>query len=407
MPRSNEPSIFKAFYSADRGSVALTFALLVIPLIGIAALAIDSGRAFELAQRTEAALDAAALAAAREMVATGGTDEEIGAKAERYLQANLTDNAAADIVFETPVVSIDRAAEEVTVELTTELQTTFGRVLGLGSFRATKSVTASFAVQDIELGIMLDVSGSMGSAGKLTDLKDAVSLLMDEVISDRPYGPKARIGLAPYATSVNAGSFASNAKGAGPGAVNRCVSERKLGAGAFDDSAPVPGKLMGGKPTSCPTSEIVALTSDRSTLDAAIAALSASGATAGHLGAAWAWYLVSPNWASFWPSESKPVAYNDKSAKKAVILMTDGMFNTQYEAENGNSATQALQLCENIKAAGVRVFTISFQAPSTVQPLMEACASGPDSFFSASDGSALKAAFKSIGETLMAIRLKS
>ena len=49
-------------------------------------------------------------------------------------------------------------------------------------------------------------------------------------------------------------------------------------------------------------SEVMPLTSDVDALKAKINGLSASGGTAGHLGTAWAWYTLSPNWASLWPT---------------------------------------------------------------------------------------------------------
>jgi Flp pilus assembly protein TadG len=387
------------------GTVALTFALLAIAIFGVVGLALDSSRAYDLSRRTTTTLDAAALASARVMVAGNATDEEVIAVAKSYITANFSGASFSGLTVSDPVVTIDRAAEEVTVQMIASVQSTIGKVIGVNTFEFDKASTASFAVQDIELGLMLDVSGSMGSGGKLADLKNAVHTLLDKVMQDRAHGPVARVGFAPYSNSINIGSYATKAKGIGT--TNSCVSERKWGEGAFSDDPPAPGKLIGGKATSCPTSEIVPITSDRDTLDTALAALSASGMTAGHLGVAWAWYLVSPKWGGIWPSESTPVGYGDKSATKAVILMTDGMFNTEYEPGNGSSADQALLLCENIKAAGVKVFTVSFQAPVEVLPLMETCASGPEYYFNASNGGALEAAFSSIAETLLSIRLKS
>src|SRR3546814_14572183 len=58
------------------------------------------------------------------------------------------------------------------------------------------------------------------------------------------------------------------------------------------------------------------------------------GSTAGHIGVAWGWYLVSPNFGYLWPFESQPMEYNQihlgQKVMKVVIIMTDGDFNTIY-----------------------------------------------------------------------------
>ncbi|MGL4395333.1 MAG: VWA domain-containing protein, partial [Hyphomicrobium sp.] len=134
-------------------------------------------------------------------------------------------------------------------------------------------------------------------------------------------------------------------------------------------------------------------------------AFQANGATAGHLGIAWAWYLISPKWSAIWPSESQPEEHDPAKLIKGVVLMTDGMFNTEYEGNNGSSAQQALKLCANIKASGVEVFTVGFQAPANVLPLLKTCASKPEYAFDAKDGEALKSSFTQISSALKELRV--
>ena len=94
--------------------------------------------------------------------------------------------------------------------------------------------------------------------------------------------------------------------------------------------------------------------------------LSVAGGTAGHLGTAWAWYTLAPNWESLWSSASQPKAYGTADLRKIAILMTDGEYNTEYDTNgvktglpdagtqvNGNSATQAKALCTAMKAKGI------------------------------------------------------
>jgi hypothetical protein len=82
--------------------------------------------------------------------------------------------------------------------------------------------------------------------------------------------------------------------------------------------------------------------------------MQAGGMTAGHLGIAWAWYLLSPEWDRVWPSDSAPRAYNDPDHMRVAIIMSDGEFNTSYESANGGSEAQARELCDNMKAKGAQ-----------------------------------------------------
>jgi hypothetical protein len=142
--------------------------------------------------------------------------------------------------------------------------------------------------------------------------------------------------------------------------------------------------------------------------------LETAGSTAGHLGTAWAWYLLSPNWSSLWPSANAPAAYGADKLKKIAILMTDGEYNTQYtskgisdgsssltscpNAANGVcSSAQAVSLCTAMKAKGIEVYTVGFELDNqTAVNTLSSCATDANHFYNSSTGDALKAAFTDI-----------
>ena len=396
------------FLDDRSGAIALIFALTSLVVVGVIGLAIDGGRAYNLATKQSAVLDAAALAGAKAMKEAGASDDQIKQIVKSFVDAHMNNGSLHGTTTGTPDVVIDRTKDTVDVTMTSTIQNYFGPILGYDTFQVAKGTTAIYSVKDVELGLMLDVSGSMGNSGKLSDLKSAVKDLLEILLPETPGAPNVRIGYAPYATSVNAGIFAAIAKGKGAEEIlNKCVSERLIHNGGFTDDPPKLGHVMGSKPTSCPINEILPITSDKSALASTIDSYVASGSTAGHLGAAWAWYLVSPKWSEIWPSpESTPVPYENKSVLKAVVIMTDGMFNTEYEPDNGVSAEQAEQICTNMKAAGVTVFSVGFQAPAQVAPTLQLCASKAEYYFDAADGSALSDAFKRIADELTALRVK-
>ncbi len=105
-----------------------------------------------------------------------------------------------------------------------------------------------------------------------------------------------------------------------------------------------------------------------------------------------------------WPADSKPVSYNDRKTTKAVILMTDGMFNMAYD--NGNSSTQALSICTGLGEKGVKVHTVAFDAPTSAKAMLQECATrAGGEFHDAADGEELRQAFLAIAQSLNDLRL--
>lgn len=156
--------------------------------------------------------------------------------------------------------------------------------------------------------------------------------------------------------------------------------------------------------------ELVPLTDDRQLLFNRIEDLPATGMTAGHLGTAWAWYTLSPNWNSLWSSSSAATAY-DSDTQKIAILMTDGEYNTQYDASgistsaagsgsavNGTSDAQARSLCTSMKAKGITVYTVGFALGrnSQAERTLNFCASNPSTAYTAESGPQLQDAFQDI-----------
>ncbi|HUS96099.1 MAG TPA: VWA domain-containing protein, partial [Hyphomicrobiaceae bacterium] len=200
----------------------------------------------------------------------------------------------------------------------------------------------------------------------------------------------------------------------GSASSNNCVYERRqLG---FQDSDVYPSgtaalKAQSDLPGSyaCPNAVIQPLSDDKALLKTTVDSYQPNGFTAGHLGTAWAWYVISPNWSSVWPTSAQPAGYNDGKTIKVAVLMTDGEYNT-HGGKNGfgslsNSAATAT--CQSMKAQNIVVYTVGFKltSGSTAETTLKTCASTQSKFFLAEDGNALKAAFKSIAEDITQLRL--
>ena len=421
---NNQAKNRKIFQQDDRGSITIMFAFILVLLVLTAGMAVDTGRAMQVASRTSYALDAAALAAAKDMREQGLSQAEVEVIANKYFKANVKDSVQMDATYNTLQVTIDEDAGSVSLSIVSTLPTNFVKIAGFNKFDIQRSSTAVYNIRDIELGMMLDVTGSMGGQ-KIDDLREAAKDLIDILITNNQSNQNVRIALAPYSASVNAGGFANQVANPLNPSVDGCLIER-TGSTAYDDTAPGSGTWLhaaaAGSPPAdidptegtgsyrCPSAEIMPLTDDHDALKSRIDTFSAGGWTSGHIGMAWAWYLISPDWDNIWTGDSTPVEYKDGKTIKAVLLMTDGNFNTAYA--NGESSDQAEQLCDEMRSADkeIVIFSIAFQAPSAAQTLLKNCSSPSSAgvgqtFFDASNGEELRIAFRSIAIQLNNLRI--
>ena len=209
-----------------------------------------------------------------------------------------------------------------------------------------------------------------------------------------------------------------------------CVSER-IGSAAYTDASPTSAKVgrnYAATANPCPSATIQPLTAQIATLKSKITSLSETGSTAGQIGLAWGWYTVSPNFNSLWSGNPAGV-YNSSDTLKAVILMTDGDFNSPYctgvmaadagsgsgatadhircNATNGDPFAQATALCNAMKMQHIIVYTVGFAvtANTPAANILKACATGPEYAFLPASGADLKDDFAAIGRDITRLRI--
>jgi len=149
----------------------------------------------------------------------------------------------------------------------------------------------------------------------------------------------------------------------------------------------------------------VELTNNRALLDRYISTMSADGGTAGHLGVAWTWYLISDRWSAIFDDTATPAPFSNSSIKKAVILMTDGAFNIVGHLNQGDSPTQASALCDGMKDRNILVYAVAFKAPTLGQDVLRDCATDAGTFFNATSKAELEDAYTQIAAQLSDLRL--
>ncbi len=439
---------------ADRsGNVAIVFALGAIVLMLAVGAAVDIGRWLHAHDQTQGAVDAAVLAGGR-WLQTNSTDDAgaIAAAQNFYKQETAT---RLPVVNDSISFGVSSDGQTVYANGTAYIKTPFLGFAGINQLpiiaanqqpisQATLAVGGNGG-QSLEVAMMLDITGSMAGQ-KLTDLQSSATDLVNIIVWSDQSQYTSKVAIVPFTedirlpntTAINAArgtSLPTSKKVSGTTYyLSDCVVER-TGTQKYTDAAPGSGQYVMGHYTSTSTtvngkkkgvcvvpSPVQPLTSDKTTLLNAISNLQAGGGTAGHLGTAWAWYTLSPNWNTLWPSNGA-AAYGSSNLQKIAILMTDGDYNTQYDtngisvnqtstsstscpqAANGCSGAQAASLCSAMKAAGITIYTVGFTIPSTDTTainLLTQCASAPNMFYSAADGTQLQQAFRDI-----AIKLSS
>jgi Flp pilus assembly protein TadG len=449
---------FAGFARDVSGDISIMFGLLAVAMFLFVGGAVDIGRWMHARTQTISALDAAVLAGARVLQ----LDADNSAGATQAAEAFYTENTKTRIPLESDTIGFQAADDGMAFTATGNayIRTPFLSLASIDRLPLVKLTGAEYskavlavggnAEQSIEISMMLDITGSMGGQ-KILDLKDAAKDLIDIVVWDEQGEHTSKVALAPFSAAVDAGALAASVAYSPSSSVtfnfkdgyNRtwkktssCVSERQ-GSEAFTDAVPSGANKLPAVYTSsgaCAiTNPVIPLSNDKNGLKAAVDSYVASGTTAGHLGTAWAWYLLSPNWASVLPSNSRPANYGTSDTQKIAILMTDGEYNMQYcnnstvtgasapdrnsnpssssklscTAVNGSSTTQARTLCTNMKAAGITVYTVGFEIPSgsTADTTLQQCATSPGHYYSAQSGEQLKQAFRDIALKISSLYL--
>jgi len=177
------------------GNFAVLTAVVAVPMVGAAGLALDYANMSRSRAELQNALDAAVLAVAQR--GDGVSDAE----AQRIAASFLTGNLAQ--AYRNMAVVRNDTSVTLTAELPTPLS--FGGLFGLHEAVINASSTADMAFAYYEIALVLDTTGSM-AGGKLTAMKEAVNGLIDDLSSRVTDKERLKFALVPFATFVNVGA---------------------------------------------------------------------------------------------------------------------------------------------------------------------------------------------------------
>jgi Flp pilus assembly protein TadG len=445
----------KRWRADERGNIAMIFALSIIPILSIAGVAIDTQMTLTQKNKVQAVIDSAVIFGSRAMQA-GASRTEVTKDVTSYVTALLKQQSNS---LDCAPVALEYAedAEDINASIFCSQPTTLSNVFGKTKMDFRVRSGSTYGIGKVEVAFVFDVSGSMGNSGKMADLKSAALDAVDTLLPttyDANTSDDVRLAMTSYDTMVNAGDYFKAVTNKNPIRTytstydkesrvctrykkngkcrrystvtttettsktinNTCVKER-VGSDAFTDEDPGPGAWLEAAAATynasrdrwdvetCNDIGPLALTDSRASLKAYINNLDDFSMTAGHMGIAWGWYLIDPKWDSVWPSASKPLPYDEPDAAKAIIMMTDGAFNSYFSNGQGNSFDQAKKLCDAAKEEGVVIYTVAFQAPTQGQEILNYCATSADHAFSPEDGQQLKDAYSMIAQSISDLRI--
>ncbi|UJQ95892.1 TadE/TadG family type IV pilus assembly protein [Mariluticola halotolerans] len=196
-------------------------------------------------------------------------------------------------------------------------------------------------------------------------------------------------------------------------------------------SANTSGSNRFGPNAACVSTPLLPLTNTRASVISTIDSMVSNGATNIHQGAIWGFHALSPT------APLEEGRNYETATYKVMILMTDGQ-NTYYSNNSDSSRlngayyyapygfpvnrrmgdesksdgemedlvdARLLKTCENMKAAGIDIFTIGLKPPESVKSMLTSCAKDATQAFFPTNASELTGVFEEIALQLADLRL--
>ncbi len=324
-----------------RGNVAMMFGITLLPIMLAVGVAIDYGQGAAVQQKLAGTVDSIALAAAR----SHDDDQLRQTIGQKFLDANM-DMYGPGVVIQSLIVEFDDETKTVTVRVVAEVPTHLMSIAGIDSQIISSESTVSYeghVSEPVSLALVLDVSGSMGWNNKIGTLRTAATHLLDKLRTADPDAIYVRTGLVTYS--------------------NRIRHTETMDWG-IDQTRPV------------------------------VQSLSANGGTASTAAVSAAGGWLRGNSENAQHAHQAVHEGEEFELHRFMIFMTDGDNNNRSD-DRGTE-----RQCDQIKADGVEIFTVAFEAPRRGRDLLEYCATSEDHYFDADNSADFLAAFEEIGDRI-------
>ncbi|UWR08577.1 TadE/TadG family type IV pilus assembly protein [Ruegeria arenilitoris] len=349
----------ESFVTSESGTMTI-FALFLLMIIFTAAgFAVDVMRYDRERARLQYALDRAVLAAA-------DLDQDLCPKdvvVDYLAKEGLDQYLVGDPIVEPNVCG----ATAVTIEGYRKVQASAQMDVGMhfmqwwdvDSIVSAATSVAEEAIDDVEISLVLDVSGSMNSYNRLANLKVAAKNFVQEM-ADKTEDGKLSISIIPYATQVSLPDYLMD-EFSTTGTNNRanCINftSSEFNTTALDpdtirqrtlhftpwstyDRRPSNGYVYSEVCDELANREVSVLQKDPQVLKDHIESFTAGGNTSIDVGLKWGLALldesIQPVIARLAGDEvpaefaTRPNSYSSNDSMKVLVLMTDGANTTQY-----------------------------------------------------------------------------
>jgi len=406
---------FVGFGKNQSGAVAVLFGLMLLPIFGMMALALD----YSLLQREQkiqqSSADAAALIAASRSSEGGRTDGQLITLAKATFAENYEKLGGKPGAPSANVTILDGV---VSVSFNRPIDTAILGVFGYDEL--TSGVVSKAHTEEpvkLEIALVLDYSSSMDSSGKYEAMRDAAIELI-ESLTTNVVNPGHKFALVPFAEHVYASMSSDFIVGQPAGNVwsnctkdrmwphNRAVSSPVFGDDTtkWTSSAAEDNGGAGADPCNNYTFNnlsVLPLSDDENLAITQLQGMTPYQGTNIAIGVEMGWHVLSPNL-----PYAEGVANGTIDTQKVLVLLTDGRQNQQAHGPGGSYSeaeadAKLLELCDNIKADGIKVISIGFDLSSqeAIDPLTH-CASTPDDFYDADSNSDVAQSFEAIRKAL-------
>ena len=414
---------FARFRRAERGTVAIAFALTLVPMIGFVGAAVDYNSLSNVRNHLQSAADAAALAGAG--LPSSATDKQRNELAKAIFASNLKEVRGAN----PNAGQLTRVRDGVyRYEASVAVDTHLMKLLGIPN--VPLSVKADAARGEAQRGptefvIAFDITNSMVFTPSEFDLSvDAMQEFVENMFKGAK--PNTVIGnILPFSDRVRLAERAHSwLASPAPGSWTGCLQVRE------ETVAGRPQSLTDTPPSALPFSHFVPYTASHGgssyefncfgseatagegkpeKLVDALDRMGRGGTGRPDEGMAWAWRMLSPRWRNHWSKGDYPAAYG--SARKLAILVTDGRTESyRYEVlpPGGTPAVYGYNLgssrgfenlehvCAQMKGVGIEVAVVQLNGNEYATPHLQRCAS-PKRHFPISSLKEFREAFELLG----------
>lgn len=356
--------LLKTFKRDERGGFSILLVAIFTTMILVAGAAVDLVRFEAVRSSIQYNLDRAVLAAAsiRQTQSPADVVNDYMSRVDTLSSFNVAMDAAN--------TSVSATGRKVSANATATLNTYFLKIAGITTMDVEVNSKASEIIPNLEISLVLDVSGSMedpatGGGTKISKLRTAANQFIDTMVANAPAGSISSISIVPYSSNValpqNMWDLYST-EGLHTHRTCALFDETTYGTNAVSTSTTlrqlsyyktesinfgVGGTTVASNYDWCNPntySEVYPFSTDATALKARINNMVAIGGTATHIGTKWGVALLDPaaqvvatsigssNAAGF------PNAYTSPDVAKVLVVMTDGKNSDHRVIEDGYRA---------------------------------------------------------------------